>query len=35
MCKGALNTMRQMKNSGISWVGEIPQDWEIQRNKYI
>lgn len=24
-----------MKNSGISWVGEIPQDWEIQRNKYI
>ncbi len=27
--------MRQMKNSGISWVGEIPQDWEIQRNKYI
>lgn len=35
MCKGALNTMRQMKNSGISWVGEIPQDWGIQRNKYI
>ena len=20
--------MRQMKNSGIAWVGEIPQDWE-------
>lgn len=27
--------MRQMKNSGIAWVGEIPQDWGIQRNKYI
>lgn len=27
--------MRQMKDSGIAWVGEIPQDWDIQRNKYI
>ena len=27
--------MRQMKDSGIAWVGEIPQHWEIQRNKYI
>lgn len=24
-----------MKDSGIAWVGEIPQHWEIQRNKYI
>ena len=30
-----ISEVRQMKNSGISWVGEIPQDWEIQRNKYI
>lgn len=27
--------MRQMKDSGIFWVGDIPQDWDIQRNKYI
>ena len=24
-----------MKDSGIAWVGEIPQHWEIKRNKYI
>lgn len=24
-----------MKDSGIAWVGEVPQHWEIQRNKYI
>lgn len=23
--------MRQMKNSGIAWVGDIPQDWDIGR----
>lgn len=23
--------MRQMKNSGIEWVGEIPADWNIKR----
>ena len=23
-----------MKNSGISWVGQIPQHWEIRRTKY-
>lgn len=27
--------MRQMKDSGIAWVGEIPQEWDIQKNKYI
>lgn len=26
--------MRQMKDSGIAWVGEIPQDWEKRRTKY-
>lgn len=26
--------MRQMKDSGIAWVGEIPQDWEMRRTKY-
>lgn len=27
--------MRQMKNSGIEWVGEIPDNWEISRLKYL
>ena len=27
--------MREMKNSGIEWIGEIPKDWEITRLKYI
>lgn len=26
--------MRQMKDSGIAWVGEIPQDWRITKVKY-
>ncbi len=26
--------MRQMKDSGIAWVGEIPQHWDIRRTKY-
>lgn len=24
-----------MKNSGIEWIGEIPDDWEIKKLKYI
>ena len=24
-----------MKDSGISWVGEIPKEWSVWRNKYI
>lgn len=27
--------MRQIKDSGIAWVGEIPQDWETVRIKYL
>lgn len=27
--------MRQMKDSGIAWVGDIPQNWEVIKNKYI
>lgn len=26
--------MKQMKDSGIAWVGEIPQDWGTNRAKY-
>lgn len=27
--------MQEMKDSGISWVGEIPKEWSVWRNKYI
>lgn len=26
--------MREMKNSGIEWIGDIPVDWAVRRNKY-
>jgi len=22
--------MKKMKDSGIEWIGEIPEDWEVQ-----
>ncbi len=27
--------MREMKDSGIEWIGEIPENWNIQRGKFI
>lgn len=27
--------MREMKDSGIEWVGNIPKEWSVWRNKYI
>lgn len=27
--------MREMKDSGIEWVGIIPKSWNISRLKYI
>ena len=27
--------MRQMKDSGIEWIGEIPQNWKVRKIKYI
>lgn len=27
--------MRVMKNSGIEWIGDIPNEWEIIKSKYI
>lgn len=27
--------MRRMKDSGIAWIGEIPEGWEIKRLKFI
>src|SRR5215216_6538832 len=29
------HTERQMKNSGIEWLGRIPDEWEIRRLKYV
>lgn len=26
---------RQMKKSGIEWIGEIPSNWETRKNKYL
>lgn len=33
MWKGKL--MREMKNSGIEWIGDIPADWEVIPHKYV
>lgn len=27
--------MRQMKDSGIEWIGQIPQEWEVSKIKHI
>ncbi|HCC07352.1 MAG TPA: restriction endonuclease subunit S [Clostridiales bacterium] len=27
--------MRRMKDSGIEWIGEIPEDWEIARLRFL
>lgn len=27
--------MREMKDSGIEWVGEIPSNWTVMQNKYV
>ena len=27
--------MRKMKNSGVEWIGEIPEEWETKRLKVL
>lgn len=27
--------MREMKESGIPWIGEIPKDWQLQKGRYL
>ncbi len=27
--------MRKMKPSGVEWIGEIPEEWEVSRFKYV
>ena len=26
---------RELKESGIEWVGKIPKNWKVMQNKYI
>lgn len=30
-----LNDQVKMKNSGVDWIGEIPEHWEVRKLKYI
>ena len=27
--------MREMKDSGIEWIGEIPKEWKVIKTKYV
>ena len=27
--------MREMKNSGIAWIGDIPSEWELKKGKFL
>ena len=27
--------MRKLKDSGVEWIGEIPEEWELRRWKYV
>ena len=27
--------MREMKDSGVEWVGQIPKNWKVMANKYV
>ena len=27
--------MREMKDSGVAWIGEIPKDWSIEKVRQI
>ena len=30
-----LNPNAKMKDSGVEWIGEVPEEWEVRRIKYI
>lgn len=34
MNKKQSNKMREMKDSGIEWIGEIPSDWKLERSQW-
>ena len=27
--------VREMKDSGVAWIGEIPANWDVRRNKTL
>lgn len=27
--------MREMKDSGVEWIGEIPKEWEVRKIKHV
>ena len=27
--------MREMKDSGIEWIGQIPKDWSLKKGRYL
>ncbi len=31
LCLGVNDMSREMKDSGIEWIGEIPEDWKVER----
>lgn len=33
--KSSKSSSRPMKDSGVEWIGEIPEDWEVKRLKYV
>lgn len=33
LCLGVNDMSREMKDSGVEWIGEIPKDWNVQRVK--
>ena len=34
-CLTVCNMTRKMKDSGIEWIGEIPEEWKVIHNKYL
>ncbi len=30
-----VETMRKMKDSGVEWIGEIPEEWKVSKSKYF
>ena len=26
---------REMKDSGIEWIGQIPKDWDVRKGKFL
>ncbi len=31
----SISTYPLMKDSGVEWIGEIPEGWEVKKSRYI